>query len=132
MAPGRASGSEVSVIAPLWAMRSPHGWSRSPRLAADRRVVADGHHAALVGEDHRLHAIAESQLHQHPADVCLDRRLRNHELVGDLVIRQPAAAKAEDLPLAGGERGELSVAGTAASVIGWFLLGGIPVVVGEG
>ena len=45
---------------------------------------------ALVGEDHRLDAVAEPELHQDPLDVRLHRRLLDHELRGDLGVRETA------------------------------------------
>src|SRR4051794_4591437 len=64
--------------------------------------------ARLVGEHHRLHAVAQTELHQQPRDVGLDRGLADHQLGGDLAVRESPRDAAEDLELA---RGELVQAG---------------------
>jgi hypothetical protein len=49
------------------------------RSLRDRGLRAGRGKPALVGEDHRLHAVAEVELHQDALDVRLDRRLLDHE-----------------------------------------------------
>ena len=57
--------------------------SRPRRIGCGRWPV----HAALVGEDHDLHAVAELELHQDPLDVGPDRRFLDDQLARDLAVR---------------------------------------------
>src|SRR6266540_6490355 len=68
-------------------------------------------HAGLVGEDYYLDAAAEFELHQDSLDVAANRGLLDHELRGDLAVREPPRDELEDLPLAGSELGELGLIG---------------------
>src|SRR5512144_1703696 len=47
-------------------------------------------HAVLVGEDHRLHPVAEAELAEHVADMGLGRRLRDEKALGDVDVREAA------------------------------------------
>ncbi|NYD40238.1 inner membrane transporter RhtA [Nocardioides panaciterrulae] len=47
--------------------------------------------AALEREDRGLDPVAQAELHQHPGDVGLHRRLADEQLGRDLGVRQPAA-----------------------------------------
>ena len=55
--------------------------------------------AGLVGEDHRLHAVAQPQLGEHVADVGLDRRLADHQLGGDLRVGHALGDQPQHLQL---------------------------------
>lgn len=67
---------------------------------SDLGVIVGTRHdeTALVGHHHRLHAIAEIELGEHPTDMGLDRRLSQVQLLRDLRIRQAASPCAEVLP----------------------------------
>ena len=69
-----------------------------PAVALDEPV--------LVGEDDGLDAVAEVELLQQVPDVRLDRRERDHELLGDLAVGEPAPDEPQHLELAGGEVAE--------------------------
>jgi hypothetical protein len=83
------------------------GLERSPRLsgiATVRPLPSDSsRESVLVREDHCLHAVAQAELHEDALDVCLDRRLLDHERRGDLAVREPAGDELEDFELARGE-----------------------------
>ena len=70
-------------------------------------ALARGDQAALVGGHHDLGAVAEVELGEDPADVGLDRLLRQHQRVGDLAVGQAAGDQLGDLQLARGQAGEL-------------------------
>lgn len=53
---------------------------------AERHSDAGMHDPSLVGEQHRLHAIAKPELHQNAGDVSLGRVLADHEFLGDLGV----------------------------------------------
>src|SRR5579884_130930 len=59
--------------------------------------------ARLVGEDHRLDAVAQAELGQEVGDVGLDRRLADVEALGDLGVRQAPGQLAQHLQLTAGE-----------------------------
>src|SRR5215216_3802696 len=46
-------------------------------------------HAGLVGEDHGLDPVPETELHQHALHMGPDRRLLDHQRGGDLSVREP-------------------------------------------
>src|SRR5262245_15676082 len=52
--------------------------------------LAGGDDAVLVGEDDRLDAVAEVELHQDAADVALDGGLGHDESFADLAVRESA------------------------------------------
>ena len=54
-------------------------------------------------QHHGLHTVAELELHQHPADVGLHRRLAEVQRRGDLAVRQAPGHEHEHLALALGE-----------------------------
>src|SRR3954464_14121228 len=58
--------------------------------------------ARLVREDHRLEAVAHSELRQHVLDVRLHRRGLDRQLIGDLGVGQAAGDQLEHLALARG------------------------------
>ena len=60
--------------------------------------------AVVVGEDHRVHAVAQLQFGQHPADVGLHGRLGQEELRADLAVREALRDREQDLALARRER----------------------------
>src|SRR5665647_91327 len=68
------------------------------------RFLADQDDPAFVGEDHRLHAVAKTQLHQNPCNVRLDRCLGNDQLVGDLRVGESLREQQQDLSLSWGQR----------------------------
>src|SRR4051812_21172045 len=78
------------VWSTTWPPASSTWWPRParsapnppPRTPDEPAVLPD--EADVVGEDDGLHAVAQVQLGQHAADVRLDRRVRHHQLVGDL------------------------------------------------
>lgn len=71
-------------------------------------AAALGHYETqLVGQHHRLHPVAQPQLHQDPAHMGLDRVLLHDEFPGDLEIGQPARHQAEHLEFPRGERAQL-------------------------
>src|SRR5713226_9162780 len=65
----------------------------------------------LVGEDHRLHAVAEPQLVEDMGDVGLDRGFADLQLASDLRVRQASRQEADDLLLAVRERIEVGSTG---------------------
>ena len=65
----------------------------------------------LVGEDHRVDAVAQAELHEDVAHVRLDGVLGDHELGRDLGVRQAPGKQAERVALAGGEAVERRSAG---------------------
>ena len=74
---------------------SGHGWDQ-PGPAPGRT-----HEARLVGVDDRLHPVAQAELHEHPPDVGLHRRLADEQLRADLGVVAAAPDQLEDLLLAG-------------------------------
>src|SRR5262249_61748117 len=68
--------------------------------------MAAADQAGLVGEDHRLDAVAQPELGQYPADVRFDRALAEVRPLGDLRIGQAAGDQREHLALARGEHFE--------------------------
>src|SRR5205809_1424800 len=62
--------------------------------------VAGADDPRLVGEHHRLDAVAQAELAQDPGDVALDRRLAEEELPRDLRVGHAARDEAQDLELA--------------------------------
>ena len=69
------------------------------RAQASPGVTSPG----FVREDHRLHAVAHPELHQHVRHVRLDRRVADHEVGSDLRVRAPAREQQQHLALALGE-----------------------------
>jgi hypothetical protein len=63
--------------------------------------------AGLVRVDHRLDAVAQSELGEHPPEVSLHRRFGGEEPLGDLGVGKAARELDQDLPLPGGELAEL-------------------------
>ena len=57
-----------------------------PRSRPSPRPASPG----LVGQHHRLHAVAQAELRQHALDVRLDGGVADDELLGDLRVREPA------------------------------------------
>src|SRR6185312_2423080 len=70
-------------------------------------LIARSHDAVVVGEDHRLHAVAEAELREYAGDVRLDRRRLDHERVRDLGVREAAPEQPYHVMLARRERGQL-------------------------
>ena len=72
---------------------------RGDKGRVDREREGDEAHlgkaARRVGEDHGLDAVAGLQLRQDPLDVRLDRGLLDHELAGDLAVRETAPDERE-------------------------------------
>ena len=62
-----------------------------------------------VGVAGGLGAVTRAGLGEDTVDVGLDRRLREHERVGDLRVGEPARDGQQDLALAWRERGEAGV-----------------------
>src|SRR6266849_7030414 len=62
------------------------------RARPDTRLLSGADEAALVGEDHGLSAVAHRELHQHAADVRLDRLLRDDQVGGNLRVGHTARA----------------------------------------
>src|SRR5271163_1110778 len=67
--------------------------------------------AALVGEDDGLSAVAQRELHQHAADVRLDRLLGDYQVGRDLAVGHAAGEEAQHLGLAIGQTIEVLAAG---------------------
>src|SRR5262249_26576212 len=74
----------------------------SSRTSGDALRAGRGE-PALVGEDHRLHAVPEVELHEDALDVRLDRRLLDDEGGRDLAFREPGRDELGPLVLARGE-----------------------------
>src|SRR4029077_11471023 len=53
-----------------------------------RGAAAGRHEPCLVGEHDRLDAVTKAKLREHPADMRLDRCLRNEQPVRDLGVAQ--------------------------------------------
>src|SRR3954468_6367430 len=92
--------------------------SRSPKLTRAKDPTrpglrSPGFEAVLVGVDDGVDAVADTQLHQDPADVRLDRRLGDDEGVGDLGVGQSASDQLQRLALALGERRKGAAVGRA-------------------
>ncbi|TWD83228.1 low temperature requirement protein LtrA [Kribbella amoyensis] len=68
-------------------------------------VVAGDDEAALVGEDDRLDAVAETEFEQDPGDVRLHGGLADEQLGRDLGVGEAARDQAQDLPFALGQVG---------------------------
>src|SRR3954470_17039672 len=94
----------VFVVIMPRALRAGASPSSSRRVTRQPRLTR-GDETALVGEDDRLHAVAQAELGQHVGDVGLDRVLAEHELRGDLGVGQAAGDEAQHLELARGELG---------------------------
>jgi hypothetical protein len=62
--------------------------------------------AGLIGQDHGLHSVAESELGQQVAHVCLDRRLADEQGARDLGVAAAPGQQHQDLPLAHRQRGQ--------------------------
>src|SRR5215211_8234880 len=62
--------------------------------------------AGLVGEDDGLDAVAEAEFLQEARDMCLDGRVADDELLGDLGVGEAAREEPQDLELAGGQLGD--------------------------
>ena len=80
------------------------GLATRASLSSDR---ARGDQAALVGEDDRLHAVAQAELGQQARHVGLDGALRDEQLARDLRVAAGRGRAAENLALAGRQRLEL-------------------------
>src|SRR4051812_34119300 len=63
------------------------------------------------GEDGGLGAVARSKLDHDPGEVVLHRARRDVELVGDRLVAAACRGEAQDLQLAGGQRGALAGGG---------------------
>src|SRR4051812_14222231 len=79
--------------------RDSHSAARAIRGSSLRGRSAGLHDAGLVREDDGLHAVAETELHQHVRDMCLHRRLADEELLRDLGVREPACDQLQHLEL---------------------------------
>ena len=64
-----------------------------------------GHEPGLVGQDDGLDPVAQGELGQHPADVGLHGALLDHELSGDLGIRQATCDEPEHVHFTSGQLG---------------------------
>jgi hypothetical protein len=69
-------------------------------------LLARPHDAGLVGQDHRVNAVAHAQLHEDPLHVGLDRGLLDHQLLGDLAVAEPARQQRQHVALARGQLAE--------------------------
>src|ERR1700694_354013 len=79
---------DVVTCAPdFWVLREGERASTSRGMSGGARFDQPD----LVGEDHRLDAVAQFQLVEHVGDVRLDRGLSDLQLFRDLRVRQPAA-----------------------------------------
>src|SRR5215211_7204902 len=98
------------------ASRTSRSTSCAPERAATVLMVRASHVPAvlrplparddetrLVGRHHGLRAVAQVELHQHAADVRLDRLLADHQPLGELAVGQPFGDEAQDLSLARGQ-----------------------------
>src|SRR4029450_10453244 len=65
--------------------------------------IAGTHEPGLVGQDDRLHAVAELQLAEDARDVTLDGRFAQKQPVGKLGVRKPLREELQDFQLALGE-----------------------------
>jgi hypothetical protein len=91
---GRSLSVRASRVVASIADLSTSSAERSDR---ERRRDEPG----LVGEDDGLHAVAQLELAEQAPDVGLDRVLAEHELGGDLGVRQPWATSRRTVDLAG-------------------------------
>src|SRR3954447_21288198 len=100
---GSGSLSPRFAMHSWWTALTPHSTSYARRakvgLASCIRLT-EVNEAALVGEDHRLHAVTGPKLHEEVADVRLDRCLSDHQRVRDFGVREPASDQLEGLGLA--------------------------------
>src|ERR1022692_1113911 len=85
-----------------WELQPDRSGTDTPAL----RVTARPDQPVLVSEDHRLDAVAQSELRQDPPDVRLDRRLGDEKAARDLAVRQTLSDVREHLVLALGEAGQ--------------------------
>ena len=75
-------------------------------LTAPQSTVAGWPAAILDGGDHRLRAALDAELLQDGGDMRLDGRLRDAELVGDLLVEQPLRQHHQHPDLLGREAAE--------------------------
>src|SRR5216683_3464966 len=79
------------------------------RLVGDHRIsascvwLAGNDHPGLVGEDDRLHAVAQPELGQHVADMGLDGRLADEQGQCDLGVAAAPREQHEHVPLPRGQ-----------------------------
>src|SRR3954447_26923640 len=64
---------------------------------------------SLVGEDDRLHSVAQAQLAEHVRDVCLNGSFAEVEVRGELGVALAGGEQAQHLALTFGEPGEAGV-----------------------
>jgi hypothetical protein len=81
---------------------SPAGGHSLTLPARLRRASTDNPH--FVGEDYRLYAVSQPELHKDPFHVGLDCRLFDEERFGDLAVGEPAGDKLQHLVLSRRER----------------------------
>src|SRR4029453_1812521 len=74
--------------------------------------------ARLVGEDHKLRAIASAELHHGAADMSLRGRRTHEEPLGNLLIGQPTGDQRHHLALSIGQRVERRCADGLAPLCG--------------
>src|SRR5262245_16664227 len=80
------------------------GTMTSPCAGTDRsRPGVRAGDAQVVGEDHRLDAVAGADLGEYPADVGLHGRLGQDEAFGDLAVGPAVADGHEDLSFTVGQ-----------------------------
>src|SRR5690606_18308981 len=96
--PGRSRAPAPPSAPPPPAPSTSSPRRRPPRREARARS-AGLDQPRLVGEDHRLHPVAQVELGQHLSDVRLDRRLGDDEPLGDLPVRQALGDELEHLAL---------------------------------
>ena len=97
------SGSRIHRSLRMVGSVAAPGERNNARTTSLRTCAAGDRDPGLVGQDDRLDAVAQAELHQHAGDVGLDGGLGDDQLRGDLGVRQAAGDELEDLELAGGQ-----------------------------
>ena len=82
----RLSDDTLRAIDDVLRIPSPSVSGRGRKLRRTTRWMPGRDDARLVGEDHGLHAVAQPELEQDPADVGLDGLLAQHEPLRHLAV----------------------------------------------